>query len=125
MLFMRLIFAFLFPPLAVVDKGCGTTLIVFALTLAGWLPGVFAAMLILLLDAMHQDSAPVRTVVVPARASRTVFIPDLDDEPLKRGPRYLESPDGRPLEIIDDPDADGDVDSALLARRRRLSNNGQ
>ena len=32
------------PPLAVLDRGCGTILIVTVLSLVGWLPGVFAAL---------------------------------------------------------------------------------
>ena len=43
---MRAIIAILFPPLAVVDKGCGSFLIVFILTLCGWIPGVIAALII-------------------------------------------------------------------------------
>jgi uncharacterized membrane protein YqaE (UPF0057 family) len=34
-------------PLAVIDKGCGSILIVFLLTLCGWVPGVIAALIIL------------------------------------------------------------------------------
>jgi uncharacterized membrane protein YqaE (UPF0057 family) len=37
----------IFPPLAVVDKGCGSFVIVFILTLLGWVPGVIAALIIL------------------------------------------------------------------------------
>ncbi|MBQ7489049.1 MAG: YqaE/Pmp3 family membrane protein [Bacteroidales bacterium] len=44
---LRVILAILFPPLAVVDKGCGSFLIVFLLTLLGWIPGVIAALVIL------------------------------------------------------------------------------
>lgn len=44
---IRVILAILFPPLAVVDKGCGSFLIVFLLTLLGWIPGVIAALIIL------------------------------------------------------------------------------
>ena len=43
----RAILAVIFPPLAVLDKGCGSVLIVFILTLCGWLPGVIAALVIL------------------------------------------------------------------------------
>lgn len=43
----RVILAILFPPLAVIDKGCGSVLIVFVLTLAGWVPGIIAALVIL------------------------------------------------------------------------------
>jgi uncharacterized membrane protein YqaE (UPF0057 family) len=42
----RAILCVLFPPLAVVDRGCGTVLIVFALTLAGWVPGALAALIL-------------------------------------------------------------------------------
>jgi uncharacterized membrane protein YqaE (UPF0057 family) len=44
---LRVILAIIFPPLAVVDRGCGSVLIVFLLTLAGWVPGVIAALIIL------------------------------------------------------------------------------
>jgi uncharacterized membrane protein YqaE (UPF0057 family) len=43
----RVLFAIIFPPLAVIDKGCGSVLIVFILTLAGWIPGVLAALIII------------------------------------------------------------------------------
>jgi uncharacterized membrane protein YqaE (UPF0057 family) len=42
----RALLCILFPPLAVLDRGCGTVIIVFALTLAGWIPGAIAALLI-------------------------------------------------------------------------------
>lgn len=44
---LRVILAIIFPPLAVVDRGCGSMLIVFLLTLCGWVPGVIAALIIL------------------------------------------------------------------------------
>jgi len=43
---MRAIVCLLFPPLAVIDRGCGTVLIVTALTIAGWVPGVIAALVL-------------------------------------------------------------------------------
>ncbi|NOU46988.1 MAG: YqaE/Pmp3 family membrane protein [Bacteroidales bacterium] len=43
----RVLLSILFPPLAVIDKGCGSIVIVFILTLAGWIPGVLAALIIL------------------------------------------------------------------------------
>jgi uncharacterized membrane protein YqaE (UPF0057 family) len=43
----RVILAIIFPPLSVIDKGCGSIVIVFLLTLAGWIPGVIAALIIL------------------------------------------------------------------------------
>ena len=43
----RVILSVLFPPLAVIDKGCGSVVIVLILTLLGWVPGVIAALIIL------------------------------------------------------------------------------
>jgi uncharacterized membrane protein YqaE (UPF0057 family) len=42
---LRAIFCIIFPPLAVIDKGCGAILLVFILTLCGWIPGVIAAVI--------------------------------------------------------------------------------
>ncbi len=44
---LRALLAIIFPPLAVIDKGCGSFLIVFLLTFFGWVPGVIAALIIL------------------------------------------------------------------------------
>ena len=44
---IRVILAILFPPLAVIDRGCGSVVIVFLLTLCGWVPGVIGALVIL------------------------------------------------------------------------------
>ena len=38
----RAILCIIFPPLAVLDRGCGTVVIVLLLTIAGWIPGVIA-----------------------------------------------------------------------------------
>ena len=47
MSFPRVLLSIIFPPLAVIDRGCGSMLIVFLLTLCGWVPGVIAALIIL------------------------------------------------------------------------------
>jgi len=47
----RVLLAIIFPPLAVVDKGCGSFLITFILTCCGWVPGVIAALVILNKDS--------------------------------------------------------------------------
>lgn len=44
---LRVLLALFFPPLAVIDRGCGSVLIVLLLTCAGWIPGVIAALIIL------------------------------------------------------------------------------
>ena len=43
----RVLLSVFFPPLAVLDKGCGSIVIVLILTLCGWIPGVIAALIIL------------------------------------------------------------------------------
>jgi uncharacterized membrane protein YqaE (UPF0057 family) len=43
----RVLLSILFPPLAVIDKGCGSIVIVLILTLCGWIPGVIAALIII------------------------------------------------------------------------------
>ncbi len=47
MSFLRVLLAILFPPLSVLDRGCGSVLIVLLLTICGWVPGVIAALVIL------------------------------------------------------------------------------
>ena len=44
---LQVLLAIIFPPLAVISRGCGSMLIVFLLTLCGWIPGVIAALIIL------------------------------------------------------------------------------
>ncbi|WP_081740542.1 YqaE/Pmp3 family membrane protein [Aquimarina pacifica] len=43
----RVLVSIFFPPLAVLDKGCGSVIIVLLLTLCGWVPGVIAALVII------------------------------------------------------------------------------
>ena len=42
----RVLLCLIFPPLAVLDKGCGSILIVTILTAIGWVPGVIAAIVL-------------------------------------------------------------------------------
>lgn len=48
--FIRILLCFIFPPLAVFDKGCGAILLIVVLTLLGWLPGTIVALMICLAD---------------------------------------------------------------------------
>ena len=43
----RVFLSILCPPFAVIDKGCGSIVIVFILWICGWVPGVIAALVIL------------------------------------------------------------------------------
>jgi uncharacterized membrane protein YqaE (UPF0057 family) len=44
---LQVLLAIIFPPLAVIDRGCGSIMIVFLLTCCGWVPGVIGALVIL------------------------------------------------------------------------------
>lgn len=44
---LQVILAIIFPPLAVINRGCGSVLIVFLLTCLGWVPGILGALIIL------------------------------------------------------------------------------
>ena len=56
----RVLLSIIFPPLAVLDKGCGSVLIVILLTCAGWIPGVIGALVILNKDThvINQSTYP-------------------------------------------------------------------
>lgn len=43
----RVLLSIILPPLAVLDKGCGSIAIVTILTICGWVPGVIAALIII------------------------------------------------------------------------------
>ena len=55
----RALLCIVFPPLAVIDRGCGTVLIVLALTLAGWVPGAIAALILNYLAATRRHEQEV------------------------------------------------------------------
>ncbi len=57
----RALLCIIFPPLAVIDRGCGTVIIVLLLTLAGWIPGAIAA---LILNYIAANTAAAITVVI-------------------------------------------------------------
>ena len=42
----RVLLCIIFPPLAVLDKGCGSIVIVTLLTCCGWVPGEIGALVI-------------------------------------------------------------------------------
>lgn len=46
MSFWRALLCIICPPLAVIDRGCGSVLITSILTILGWVPGCIAALII-------------------------------------------------------------------------------
>lgn len=97
----RIIMALIFPPFAVIDKGCGMFALVFVLTMAGWFPGVFAALLIAYLDRQNGDNP--RYVDVPARYVSVPVRNNLEAPPKRKG-AFVQLDDGDVLEVIDDDD---------------------
>ena len=68
----RVILSLIFPPLAVLDKGCGSVLIVTILTIAGWIPGVIGALVILNSDTSRPAAPTYPTYpTYPTTSSRT------------------------------------------------------
>ena len=55
---MRALVCLILPPLAVLDRGCGTVIIVTALTILGYVPGVIAALVLNALDPAHPRPVP-------------------------------------------------------------------
>ena len=47
MTLLQALLCIVFPPLAVLNRGCGSILIVLLLAACGWVPGVIAALVIL------------------------------------------------------------------------------
>ena len=50
---LQVLLCIVFPPLAVLNKGCGSILIVPLLTCCGWVPGVIGALVINNRDAKN------------------------------------------------------------------------
>lgn len=71
----RVLLCVLLPPLAVLDRGCGSIALVLVLTLCGWVPGALTALMIVLLPPPAPPavggrpatpvSAPLATVPLP------------------------------------------------------------
>ncbi len=66
----RVILSIIFPPLAVLDKGCGSVLIVLLLTLAGWIPGVIGALVILNKDSREREYQEPTYPTYPSKRTR-------------------------------------------------------
>ncbi|MEP6985325.1 MAG: YqaE/Pmp3 family membrane protein [Chloroflexota bacterium] len=52
----KIILALIFPPLAVLDKGCGTVAVVALLTVPLWIPGFLVALFIILSEKPRQQN---------------------------------------------------------------------
>jgi uncharacterized membrane protein YqaE (UPF0057 family) len=93
----RAVLCVVFPPLAVLDKGCGVAVIVGVLWLAGIFPGIIAALIINLVDAPPRQSGNRRYVEIPTFGGEKIA----QDEPKRKG-AFVRLADGEVAEVIDD-----------------------
>ena len=100
----QLVMSFVFPPLAVLERGCGVVLLVFILTVMGWFPGVLAALYMTLADRPGRN---------PGKRKPFIQIPVYDDadeyeievDAAKRKGAYIRLADGEIAEVVEDEGA--------------------
>ncbi len=92
--FWKVVLALIFPPLGVLDKGCGTTIVVALLTFPLWIPGFLVALFIIFSDK-------------PRQQNRFVEIERADDYPEKEKLKgaYVRLADGEIAEVVEDDHA--------------------
>ncbi|MBI1282445.1 MAG: YqaE/Pmp3 family membrane protein [Anaerolineaceae bacterium] len=92
--FWKVVLALIFPPLGVLDKGCGTAIVVGLLTFPLWIPGFLAALFIIFSDK-------------PRRQNRFVQLERTADDPEKEKLKgaYIRLADGEMAEVVDDDHA--------------------
>lgn len=87
----KVVLALIFPPLAVLDKGCGTIFVVTLLTFPLWIPGMIAAILIVLADKPQSDFEAGEYDEWPEKE--------------KRKGAYVRLADGEVAEVVEDDHA--------------------
>jgi uncharacterized membrane protein YqaE (UPF0057 family) len=93
----RAVLCVVFPPLAVLDKGCGITLIVAILWMAGIFPGIIAALVINLIDSPSRQTGNQRYVEIPTFSQDDM----IQDQPKRKG-TFVRLADGEVAEVIED-----------------------
>jgi len=73
---LQAILCIILPPLAVLDKGCGTFLIVTLLTFCGWVPGVLAALVVTSQPPQQQQVVYTNdpNLITAPKATQTSFL---------------------------------------------------
>ena len=103
----RALLCIFLPPLAVLDKGCGITLLVGVLWLLGGIPGIIAAFVINLMDPQPvKRPGEQRFVQIPVQRDSEF---DAESEKPKRKGAYVRLADGEIAEVIEDDGAMPDV----------------
>ena len=88
----KVILALIFPPLAVLDKGCGTVAVVALLTFPLWIPGFLVALLIIFSDK-------------PRLQNQFVEIDSDWPEKEKLKGAYIRLADGKVAQVVEDDHA--------------------
>ena len=96
--FWKVVLALIFPPLGVLDRGCGTAILVGLLTFPLWIPGFLVALVIIFSDKPRRQRRFVE--VGPAWDADA----DEDDEAKRKG-AYVRLADGAVAEVVEDDNA--------------------
>ena len=88
----KVVLSLIFPPLAVLDKGCGTVVVVSLLTFPLWIPGFLAALFIVLADK-------------PRPQNQFVEIGSDWPEKEKNKGTYIRLADGEVAQVVEDDHA--------------------
>ncbi len=92
---IRSIIAIIFPPLAVLERGCGTALMVGVLTLFFWFPGMIAALVLIWIESPDaEDDGPPRRYIHLAKPKR--------EEKQKRKSDFVHLADGDIVEVVEE-----------------------
>lgn len=97
--FWKVVLALIFPPLGVIDRGCGTALLVGLLTIPLWIPGFLVALFIIFSDKPRLQRRFVE--IGPAWAEDNE---DEDDDEKRKG-AYVRLSDGAVAEVVEDDNA--------------------
>lgn len=92
----KVILAVIFPPLGVLDKGCGTAIVVGLLTFPLWIPGFLVALFIIFFEKPRQQNRFVEI-------GRADDYDDTEKEKLKGA--YIRLADGEMAEVVEDDHA--------------------
>ena len=90
--FWKVLLALIFPPLGVLDKGCGTAIVVGLLTFPLWIPGFIVALLIIFSEK-------------PRQQNRFTEIESDWREKEKHKGAYIRLADGEVAEVVEDDHA--------------------
>lgn len=102
----QLIMSFVFPPLAVLERGCGVVLLVSLLTVMGWFPGVLVALLMTLADRPSRNPGKRKKFIqIPIHDNADKYEIEVDEA--KRKGAYIRLADGAVAEVVEDEGISG------------------